>query len=148
MIYRLAFGIALIATPALAETPTRGIVEIEADEKILTFQIEIADEPGEHARGLMFREELPDSAGMLFLYPQPRHTSFWMKNTKIPLDMLFIDPHGKIIKIVPNTEPFSLKPIPSETRVVGVLEIQGGASERLGVEVGDRARWFEFPVQN
>ena len=147
MILRILLAALLIVSPAAAETPSRGIVDIADGDETLTLHVEIADEPGEHSRGLMFRSSLAPRSGMLFLYPNPRRVTFWMKNTIIPLDMLFIDQHGRVEKIARKTEPYSLEPIMSEGLVVGVLELAGGAAERLGVEVGDLVHWLEFPPQ-
>lgn len=150
MILRLAAVLAALAVSdaAIAETPTRGIAEIDTGESTVTLQVEIADEPGEHARGLMYRSALAPRAGMLFLYERPRHAAFWMKNTIIPLDMVFIDPAGRIVKIAERTEPHSLEPIPSDVPVAAVLEIGGGAADELGLSLGDRVDWIEFPPRD
>ncbi|NJO12176.1 MAG: DUF192 domain-containing protein, partial [Gammaproteobacteria bacterium] len=86
----------------------------------------------------MFVKELPRGTGMLFTYAQSQPIGMWMKNTLIPLDMLFIAANGRITRIARNTEPHSLQTISSMGPVLGVLEIGGGESERLGIEVGDR----------
>ena len=143
----LAGGFLVSLAPTHADAFTTGVLEIHSDSDVIEFQIEIADEPDERSRGLMFRRALDDDAGMLFIYPEPRIASFWMKNTLIPLDMLFIDAEGRIVKIEPETTPFSLDTVPSETKVIGVLEIEGGDAARLGIEPGDQAQWTEFPPQ-
>lgn len=148
MLRAAVLALCLLPVSAWAETPTHGVVKIQTDDLTHFFQVEIADEPGEHSRGLMFRDALSENSGMLFLYPYPRPASFWMKNTKIPLDMLFIDADGRIVKIAEETTPFSLDPVSSDAPVVGILEIAGGESERKGIEVGDLAKWMEFPSKD
>ncbi len=146
MIMRIAlFALLAFITPVSAETFGRGILEIQTDSKRIEFDIEIADDPDERSQGLMFREELPDGTGMLFLYPSPRIASFWMKNTLIPLDMLFIDAEGKIVTIARETTPLSLKPVSSDSPVTTVFEIFGGQSDALGIAVGDTVQWSETP---
>lgn len=104
------------------------------------FRAELADTQEERARGLMFREALEPDAGMLFVFEPPRRVSFWMKNTLIPLDMLFIDGTGVVVAIEAMAEPQSLDPRGPHAVVRAVLEINGGLSERLGIAPGDRVR--------
>lgn len=104
------------------------------------FRIEMADNAASRRRGLMFRKSLAPNAGMLFDFKTPRHVSFWMKNTRIPLDMLFLDSDGYIINLAPNVPPLSETNIPSGGAVLAVLEIRGGRSAELGIEPGDRVR--------
>ena len=92
----------------------------------ISFDIELAKTPSEQSLGLMFRSSLPDDAGMLFIFGNPRPASFWMKNTMIPLDMIFIDDAGLVANIAAETEPYSLAPHGSEGAVRAVLEINGG----------------------
>lgn len=141
MRFLAALWLSVVPSYALAETSTVGVLEVDSDSDVHVFQIEIADEPEERSRGLMFRDALADEAGMLFLYPTPRIASFWMKNTKISLDMLFFATGGEIVTIAPNTTPFSTVPVLSDAPVIGVLEIDGGDAERLGIKVGDMIRW-------
>ena len=129
--------LAATALPLHAETPSSGVLEVRSGETVHRFDIEIADEPQERARGLMFRESMADDAGMLFIYPRERVASFWMKNTYISLDMLFIANDGRILQIAPRTVPLSLESVRSDSKVRAVLEINGGLSERLGIEPGD-----------
>ena len=103
------------------------------------FRVELAETPAQHARGLMFRADLAPDAGMLFDYGAPRHVSMWMKNTLVPLDMLFIAADGEIVRIARWTTPLSLDPVPSLAPVAGVLELRGGTADRLGLRAGDRA---------
>ena len=110
-----------------------------ADEHI--FAVEHAQTYQQKQQGLMHREHLDEMAGMIFIYQQPRLISMWMKNTLIPLDMIFIDEQGIIRTIRKNTVPHSLESISSEVPVVAVLEINGGMSEKLNINKGDRVSY-------
>ncbi len=132
----LFFG-ALLPLPAASET---GELVVETALGPVQFTVELADTPEERAQGLMFRERLPADAGMLFLYPRDQMISMWMKNTLIPLDMLFIDRDGRILDIAERTVPLSLRSISSETPARAVLEINGGTAQRQGIRPGDRVR--------
>jgi uncharacterized membrane protein (UPF0127 family) len=103
-----------------------------------SFDIELATTQQERVLGLMFRPSLPENAGMLFLYDQPQAISMWMKNTVIPLDMIFIDDGGKVHRIETHTEPFSLTPISSEGDVIGILEVNAGVADAIGLKAGDK----------
>ncbi len=102
------------------------------------FIIELADEDEERRVGLMYRTEMAEDAGMLFDFETPQPISMWMKNTLIPLDMAFIDAEGIIKRIAANTTPRSLTSIHSGSRVIAVLEVNGGTFERLNIKEGDR----------
>ncbi len=104
------------------------------------FRVELARTAEEQAQGLMFREQMDPDAGMLFLFDPPRRVAFWMKNTLIPLDMIFADTSGRIVAIEANAEPHSLEPRGPDAVVRAVLEINGGMAKRLGIDVGDRIR--------
>jgi len=108
------------------------------------FTVEIADDGAERARGLMFVEDLPASAGMLFVYDSPGPQSFWMKNTLIPLDMLFIRPDGTVQHVHENAVPGDLTPITGGDGVLAVLEINGGLAGQLGIEAGAEVRHPAF----
>ena len=103
-----------------------------------TFRVWLADTPQRQAQGLMFVRSLPDLRGMLFAYPQPKPLSMWMKNTYIPLDMVFIDSSGRIQQIVEQTTPHSLDLIRSDAPARAVLEIAGGEARRLGLHAGQQ----------
>jgi uncharacterized protein len=133
----LAAGCAGAQSPPpenLASFP-RGKLEITAKQK-LTFEVWLADTPRRQAQGLMFVRSLPALRGMLFVHESPRPVGMWMKNTYIPLDMVFIDERGRIQQIVANTTPHSLATISSNKPALAVLEIAGGEAERLGLEPG------------
>jgi uncharacterized protein len=109
-----------------------------------SFTIEVAATEKEKAVGLMFRTELSDNQGMLFPYPIERALQMWMHNTYISLDMLFIRADGTIMRIEERAEPLSDRVISSETPVLAVLEIPGGAASRLGIKAGDKVRYPIF----
>lgn len=105
-----------------------------------TFQVEVARTDQEKSVGLMFRNALADDAGMLFPYGPPQSITMWMRNTYIPLDMLFITADGTIARIEANTEPLSERIIDSGSPVSAVLELAGGAAARLGIKAGDKVK--------
>lgn len=105
-----------------------------------SFAVEVADDPDERAQGLMFRESLDAAAGMLFVYESPRRAQFWMKNTLIPLDMIFADGSGRVTRVHAQAIPGDLTPIDGGEGVVFVLEINGGLAERLGIVPGAELR--------
>jgi len=102
------------------------------------FTVEVARTARQHARGLMFRRRLAPDTGMLFLYRTSQPVTMWMKNTFIPLDMLFMAADGRIVRIAQRTVPHSIQTIPSGGPVSAVLEVNGGTAERLGIRTGDR----------
>ena len=124
------------ATSATAIVCDPGKIEIVTGQGNQTFSIEIADEPQEQARGLMFRPSMPADAGMLFIFDPPRPTSFWMRNTMIPLDMIFIDDTGAVDSIAERTDTYSEQVSSSQGDVRAVLEINGGLSRQLGIGPG------------
>ena len=134
LILALVLGaVAQLAAAACAEDR----VTIRGDWGQATFTVEIADSPATRARGLMYVETMPRMAGMLFIYDRPQPVSFWMKNTLIPLDMIFASPAGEILRVHENAIPGDLTPIPGGDGVQMVLEINGGLSARLGIVAGD-----------
>ncbi len=104
---------------------------------VLNFTVELAETPSQKAQGLMHRTELDENAGMLFLFPHSQKVAFWMKNTLIPLDMLFLSNDGGIHHIHHNAKPQDLTRITSELDSSAVLELSGGTADRLGIKVGD-----------
>jgi uncharacterized membrane protein (UPF0127 family) len=110
------------------------------------FQVEIADDEGERQQGLMWRGSMPADRGMLFLFgPGEQEQAFWMRNTYIPLDILYLRADGRVHSIARSTRPLSEAPIPSNGPVNAVLEINGGLAERLGILPGDQVRHRAFP---
>jgi uncharacterized protein len=103
----------------------------------VSYQIEIAKTPAQMMRGLMFRDNMPENQGMLFIYSPERPATMWMKNTIIPLDMLFIDGNGIVVNIARNTVPFSLDRISSGQAVKGVLELNAGQVDKHQISIGD-----------
>ena len=102
------------------------------------FKVEVAETPAQMEQGLMFRTSLAPDAGMLFIYPQPTVATMWMKNTLIPLDMLFVDVQGRIVNIRQRAVPQSLDVISAAAPVRAVIELNGGTAARLGIEPGDK----------
>ena len=117
---------------------------IESSGRVHSFNVWIADTDPRHEQGLMFVKALPPQQGMLFLFPTPQVAAFWMKNTLIPLDLLFVAPDGRIIRIAARAEPLSLAQISSMGIVLGVLEVAGGTAQRLKIQTGDRVRHAAF----
>jgi uncharacterized membrane protein (UPF0127 family) len=105
------------------------------------FTVEVAATPEQQETGLMFRTSLAGDRGMIFPYDPPIDASFWMKNTLIPLDIVFIGANGRIVRIAANATPMSLDPIPSGAPVSGVLELRGGRAAELGIREGDAVSW-------
>jgi uncharacterized membrane protein (UPF0127 family) len=104
------------------------------------FTVEVAATPEQQEVGLMFRRSLPPNHGMIFPYDPPQQVAFWMKNTLIPLDIIYIRQNGTIARIT-NAEAMDLTPLPSGEPVVAVLEIRGGRAKELGIRAGDRVEW-------
>ena len=119
-------------------------VSLRGDWGETRFSVELADTPQARARGLMFRESMPRGAGMLFVYDRPQSVSFWMKNTLIPLDMLFADRTGTIRRIHSMAVPGDLTSIPGGDDIFAVLEINGGLAKSYGIDVGSVMRHPAF----
>lgn len=111
----------------------------ETDEGERSFTIEIADDPGERSRGLMFRQEMDEDHGMLFVFEESQPVGFWMKNTPLPLDLVFIGQDGKV-RAIERGEPFSEAPITPGEPVQFVLELNAGTAAEAGIENGDLIR--------
>lgn len=138
---------ALLAAGAAvaAESCAEDQVTLRGDWGQARFTIELADDPDERAQGLMHRESMAQSAGMLFVYPEPKQVGFWMKNTLIPLDMIFLDATGTVKKVHSNAIPHDETPIfGGSPDIKAVLEINGGLSERLGIVAGSELRHPAF----
>jgi uncharacterized membrane protein (UPF0127 family) len=150
----LSFTACASAQPDLAFDPTApdAVVEyggpdplvIETAEGPVSFTVELAETQDARTRGMMHRDSLAPDAGMLFDFEVEQVISIWMRNTRIPLDIIYIRADGTIAKIVANAVPYSLRPMYSDYPVISVLEIAGGRSAELGIEPGDLVRhaWF------
>lgn len=133
--------------PAISWAQARGLVrfksaplaiETAAGERRFTVELALGDR--QQAQGLMYRRRLAPDAGMLFVYRRPQPVAMWMKNTLIPLDMVFIAADGRIVRIAQRTVPLSLETISSGAPVRAVLELNAGTAARLGIKPGDRVR--------
>jgi len=139
LVGRAVLAFALIASAAdFVQAAELQTLEIASKTGVHAFQVELAITPEEKEHGLMFRRELPEGQGMLFDFQFDQNVAFWMKNTYIPLDMLFIRADGRILRIAENTEPLSERNIPSGGPVRAVLEVIGGTAKKLGIAAGDR----------
>ena len=144
-----AFSSVCLAQSAPIESLThfpRTTLDIVAHGHRDRFEVWIANTPPRQEQGLMFVRDLPASQGMIFPQDSPQVAHFWMKNTYIPLDMVFIGEDRRIAKIIANAHPFSLDVLSSDVPVVAVLEIAGGEAKRLGIRVGDRVSWMMRPA--
>ncbi len=138
LVLSLVIAVAAFVTPAWSQDGDESIAVIHSGDESHSFTIEIADDDAERARGLMFREELAPDAGMLFDFFDERPVAFWMQNTLIPLDMIFIKSDGTIARVHPEAVPMDRTSIPSGEPVRFVLEIAGGRAAELGIDAGDR----------
>lgn len=154
MIFRLALLLCLVplasckaeGNPALLEEKSpagldQGVAVVKSSKGTHRFTVEIARSDKEQAYGLMNRQSLEPDRGMIFPYDPPQAVSFWMRDTFIPLDLIFIAPGGKIARIEESAVPLSLEPIPSGEQIEAVLEIDGGRASELGIAPGDRIDW-------
>lgn len=130
----------LSAQSALAQSCREDTAYLRGDWGQARFRIEIADSSGERAQGLMNREAMARGSGMLFIYPYPQSVAFWMRNTLIPLDMLFLDATGVVMGVHHNAIPLDETPIPGGDDILMVLEINGGLAQALGITVGSELR--------
>lgn len=138
----LAVALLLAAVPGgspRAADCAPGAVTLDTGSARVTYSVEIADEPHERSRGLMFRTDLAPDAGMLFLFEDEAPRGFWMKNTPTPLDIIFLDRTGRVVSIQERTVPFSEKVLPSDGPAIAVLEVHAGESERHGFAPGTQA---------
>ncbi len=120
-----------------AQAAGRATIEIVSGNGVHAFDVRLATNDAERERGLMFVKSLPEGQGMLFDFKRDQPVSFWMHNTYIPLDMIFIAGDGRIMHIVENAKPLSDDLIPSQFPVRAVLEVIGGTAEKLGIKAGD-----------
>jgi uncharacterized membrane protein (UPF0127 family) len=153
---RVALSLMFVATAATVPAcknsgvprPATGLADaagpsvvVQTGEREVAFHVELARTPEERERGLMFREHLAADAGMLFVFDQPSLQTFWMKNTLIPLDMIFLSPDREIVGIVQNAEPLTLTGRGVNEPSQFVLEINGGLAARLGIRTGQRVQF-------
>lgn len=131
------------AGPQPVIEPLEELVIVTRGGRRHAFRVEVARTPDQQTVGLMFRPSVPADGGMLFDWGRPRESSMWMRNTLVPLDMLFITEEGRVHRIVERTVPHSLVPVDSRGPVRATLELAGGTAERLGIRVGDRV---EHPI--
>jgi uncharacterized membrane protein (UPF0127 family) len=130
------------AAPANAIPPLRKVpLTITGHGKTSRFTVEVAASEAEQEQGLMYRQSLAPDAGMIFPFPTERVATFWMKNTYIPLDMVFIRKNGTIARIGANAVPMTLDVVSSNEPVTAVLEIAGGRAAELGLQPGDVVHW-------
>jgi uncharacterized membrane protein (UPF0127 family) len=113
-------------------------VEIATKQGVRIFTVEVVNTEADRAKGLMFRKTLPEGTGMLFDFKVDQPVSFWMRNTLIPLDMIFIRSNGEVANVHENAKPMDETPIPSAGPVRTVLEIIGGSARKLGIAAGDQ----------
>ncbi len=147
--HALPFAVAalMIATPGVLAHAQDGAPMIlpvhpvplvaETNGKNRQFSIEIADDADERSRGLMFRHDMPDDRGMLFIFEQTRRVAFWMKDTPMPLDLVFIGEDGKVKAVLPG-EPYSVAPIAPSDPIRFVLELKAGTAQKTGIQPGIR----------
>jgi len=133
------------AVPAASVHPVSGLevipLTVTSGETVHRFRVELAASPEAQARGLMFRTELGDQEGMIFPSDPPQVRSFWMKNTPLPLDIIYVGEDGRILNIHAMTTPYSLDSLYSTGITSGVLELRGGRAEELGIAKGDLVEW-------
>lgn len=132
-------GLALAFLIGCTEDPNRIVLEPRGGSPVAV-TVELATTPESRQLGLMYRSELGPERGMLFVFPEKEPRSFWMRNTKIPLDILYVEDDGTIVNVHERTTPFSEKSLPSAAPVRFVLEVEGGFCEKHGVRAGDRVR--------
>lgn len=141
----LWLAVLLILWPGLALAACRADqVQLRGSWGEVRFSVELAQTPEERNRGLMFRESMAPGAGMLFIYEAPQPAAFWMKNTLIPLDMIFLDRTGLVTRVHANAVPGDLTPIDGGRAVYAVLEINGGLAARYGIDPGSQMQHPAF----
>ena len=134
----------LVALLVMALAPARASdlekLEFATSSGVHAFSVEVMRTPAEQAKGLMFRRYMPDGRGMLFAFNRDEPAAMWMKNTYIPLDMVFVARDGRVVNIAADTEPLSERTIPSGGSAWGVVELNAGAAAKMGLAVGDKVR--------
>jgi uncharacterized protein len=140
---RTAFFLIFVTIAGPAWAAELKTLEIANKTGVHVFAVEIADTDATREKGLMFRKSLPEGQGMLFDFHEEQPVGFWMQNTYIPLDMIFIRGDGSILRIAENTEPLSTRIIPSGGPVRAVLELIAGSAHKFGIAPGDKVA---FPI--
>lgn len=139
--------LALLAGSACAASPDgaepldnfpRSSVQVSGGGAMHSFEVWVADTPLRRSQGLMFVRKLAPDQGMLFVFDPIQYASFWMQNTYVSLDLMFIAPDGRIVNVIAGATPLSTDPLVSVAPVSGVLEVVAGTTERLGIHAGDR----------
>lgn len=146
---RIVIFAAVVALAAMGAKPapvvTHTVAVVAPDHSVRAqIKVEIADKPSAREHGLMFRDHLDDDAGMLFVFPTPQPVSFWMKNTHLPLDMIFANPAGEIRWMVSNTQPMSEKLIGPFDDTMFVIEVNSGFAQRHGITTGDHLEFRDL----
>lgn len=131
----IALGLIAVAGPVRAAD--REPLTVISKNGVHTFSVEMAVTEAQRAQGLMYRKELPEGQGMLFDFQQEQELGFWMRNTYVSLDMIFIRADGRILRIAENTTPLSEAVVPSQGRARAVLEVVAGTARKLGIAPGD-----------
>lgn len=139
-VFLIAALLASLLTPVACRAQPRVVISTQ-DGRELRVKVEIADTPAKRELGLQYRRELAEDRGMLFLFPSERELTFWMKNTPIPLDIIFIGQQRRIVGIVHQAVPFSTDSLSVSYPSRYVLEINGGLSRRHGIKAGDAVRF-------
>jgi len=133
----------MLAIAACVDGPRVRISDAHGTIKAVV-RVEIAESAGARELGLMYRQHLDQNDGMLFVFQQPQHLTFWMKNTEIPLDMIFVSADGAVAGIVANAEPFSERQLSVEGDSQYVLEVNSGFAQLHGIKAGDRLQFLGF----
>jgi uncharacterized membrane protein (UPF0127 family) len=118
-----------------------GAFVAENGDTLAAFRLELAETTAETTQGMMFRRSVPEGTGMLFIMPEERFQSFWMRNTYVPLDIIYVSSDGRVVSIQANAQPMNETPLPSEGPAKYVLEIAGGRSAALGIIPGTQLLW-------
>ncbi|UZD92307.1 DUF192 domain-containing protein [Cognatishimia activa] len=136
----LAIILSVLSVIAATAACSPNTVHLRGDWGQARFTVEVADNAAERSRGLMGRPSMPMSSGMLFVYHQTKPLAFWMRNTLIPLDMIFLDENGVVVRVHHNAVPLDETPIPSGAPARYVLEVNAGLSKALGINAGSELR--------
>ena len=133
MVAAFVFSAFLALSAGFSQAAEKSVVEIVSKTGVHSFSVEVVDNDADRTKGLMHRRSLPEGSGMLFDFHREQDVSFWMQNTYIPLDMIFIRADGRIHRIAENTTPMSTDQVPSRGPVRGVLEVIAGTAKKYGI---------------